>query len=685
MFSATNSVAEGVLVTKPKDRRQSSSGSTVGTIRRQPSSFANDASRKASFQRSDAVDGDYILSFLEDNPEIQELRCEDFFGAEHLEPLHRLLVNYHSSIHLHSLELPKNELSSDAGEDLSNLVRSQQQTLSKLDLSRNPLTLAGLSPLLDPLISESSPSRLIHLNLSDTQLGSKGATTIASILRYSKSLQELYLGHNNMGTKGMKTIAAELGTNSTLRVLDVSYNNIKKSGASILAESLKNSTESNLRVIDISCNNLGPAGLQAFAKLLAVDRKIEGFYAGRNLVGAEGASILRNALKVNYTLKELRLDNNDIGDLGAWMLADSLAENEHRSSAIEKIVLGWNDIGLEGAVSLANALKENNKLRHIDLTGNNICSSGAEALADSLSYNLSLEELILTGNRIDDTGAFALAMAMGKPTCSLEALAWQENPISSEGEASIERAPQLRRNQKYWFGQTLRDLSKGAISSIHLAERNIGDEELLLLTDVLESTSPLIRCLWLSGRGLSPRSLIPFCERALGSGAKIVRLYMKNCNCADDMARALSSVLKENTTMEVLSLTDSSLSTIGASAVADGLSENSTLRRLNLDRNDIGDVGMAALGQVIPKTSLQSLSVSRNSLTDQSMNFEYAKDLQELHMDGNKITDRGALELCRFLVDDCRLGWLSLRQNHLTQRGGTTIKTFLSDAAIVEY
>lgn len=137
--------------------------------------------------------------------------------------------------------------------------------------------------------------------------------------------------------------------------------------------------------------------------------------------------------------------------------------------------------------------------------------------------------------------------------------------------------------------------------------------------------------------------------------------------------------------MEVLSLTDSSLSTIGASAVADGLSENSTLRRLNLDRNDIGDVGMAALGQVIPKTSLQSLSVSRNSLTDQSMNFEYAKDLQELHMDGNKITDRGALELCRFLVDDCRLGWLSLRQNHLTQRGGTTIKTFLSDAAIVEY
>ena len=180
-----------------------------------------------------------------------------------------------------------------------------------------------------------------------------------------------------MGTRGMKTLAAELLTNSTLEVLDVSYNNIKKSGASVLAESLHNSKEST------------------FAKLFAVDRKIEGFYAGSNGAGPEGILYLLNALKLNYTLKDLRLEANKIGDIGAMLLVESLAENEHRStSAVEKLVLGWNDIGVEGAISIAEALKGNETLRYIDLSGNAISCTGAEALAEALSYNHSLHIVV---------------------------------------------------------------------------------------------------------------------------------------------------------------------------------------------------------------------------------------------------------------------------------------------------
>lgn len=682
--SMPGSVPGDTLLTKSSDT-QGGSTDSPGSMRQLSSSFANDKSLKASFQKSDGVDAKYVLSYLEKNPEIQELSCEDVIGAEDLGPLHRLLVNYYSSMHLHSLGLPQNELASDAGDDISRILLSQQQTLSKLDLSGNPLMAAGCSALLQPLTTESSPSRLKILNLCKTQLGSKGATIVASILRYNASIQELYLGHNNMGTKGMRTLAPELAVNSTLQILDVSFNKIKKNGATILADTLYVSSDSRLRIVDITCNNLGPAGLQAFAKLLAVDRKLEGLYAGQNNLGPEGASILSNALKLNYTLRDLHVEANGIGDAGALVLADGLAENKHRTSAVEKLLLGWNEIGLEGCSSLAEILKENEKIQYIDLTGNKVCCGGAEALAESLSYNLSLRELILARNTIGDSGAFAFAMAMGKPTCNLQKLECRDNPISNVGQASLERVPQLRRNQKYWLGQVIRDIAKGAITSVHLAERNIGDEELLLLTEVLEKVNPLVRSIWLSGSNLSPRSLLPFFERSFGSASKVVRVYMKNCNCGDDVAQVLSGVLRLNRRLEVLSLSDSSVSAVGASALAEGLSGNRILRRLNLDRNRIGDVGMAALGQVISGSALQSLSVSGNNLTDQSMDFEAAKHLEELHMNGNQITDRGVLDLCRFLMDDCRLVWLSLRRNQVTNRGGEAIKTFLPATATADY
>lgn len=678
-----------MIATKPKERQRSTPAAAAATnskgFRRQSSSFANDASRKASFQRSDHVDGNHILSYIEENPDIQELRCEQVMGPEYLGPMHRLLVNYHSSIHLYSLELPHNELTPDAGEELSQILQSQQQTLSKLDLSGNPLTAVGCSPLLDPLITESSPSRLKILNLSSTQLGTKGATTLASLLRYNKSIQELYIGHNNMGTRGIKTLVAGLVENSTLQILDVSYNAMKKQGATILTEAMQNSKSSNIRIIDVTCNKLGPAGIQAFAKFLAMDQKLEGFYAGRNDLGPEGASTLGNALRVNYSLKEVRLESNDIGNTGAWMLVDSLGENEHRTSAVEKLSLGWNDIGLEGVTGIADALKANSKLRRIDLTGNKICCQGAKALAESLSYDLSLDELILAQNKIEDDGAYAFALAMGKPTCTLHSLVFHENPITSDGLASLQRVPQLRRNHQYWLSQLLRDLTKGSVSSVQLAERKIGNEELLLVTDVLEESSPIVRTFWLSGEGLSPRSLVPFFQRAMGESSKIVRLYLKNTQYGDDVARVLSLSLRHNTSLEVLSLMDSSLSAQGASSLADGLVNNSTLRRLNLDRNHIGDVGMAVLGQAIPKSSLVSLSVAKNSLTDQSMGLECVKCLEELHMNGNQITDMGALEFCRNLMEGCRLQWLSLRDNQITSRGGEIIKTFLTSSATVEY
>jgi Ran GTPase-activating protein (RanGAP) involved in mRNA processing and transport len=65
-----------------------------------------------------------------------------------------------------------------------------------------------------------------------------------------------------------------------------------------------------------------------------------------------------------------------------------------------------------GIYNLAEALKMNHTLRHLKLENNGICSMGAMYLADAIRVNNTLEELILGFNSIDSTGFDYLAEAL---------------------------------------------------------------------------------------------------------------------------------------------------------------------------------------------------------------------------------------------------------------------------------
>jgi hypothetical protein len=91
----------------------------------------------------------------------------------------------------------------------------------------------------------------------------------------------------------------------------------------------------DLGILNLPCNRIGIPGLQAFAKFLVVDRTIEGFYSGCNNLGAVGAAYLTNVLKHHYTLQDLQLANNQIGDAGAPMLVEELTENDSQDVDFE--------------------------------------------------------------------------------------------------------------------------------------------------------------------------------------------------------------------------------------------------------------------------------------------------------------------------------------------------------------
>ena len=60
------------------------------------------------------------------------------------------------------------------------------------------------------------------------------------------------------------------------------------------------------------------------------------------------AMAMAEALKTNSTLKEIRLDFNNIGDEGAAALAETLKRN----STLHRLCLTNNNIGDEGAIAL---------------------------------------------------------------------------------------------------------------------------------------------------------------------------------------------------------------------------------------------------------------------------------------------------------------------------------------------
>jgi Ran GTPase-activating protein (RanGAP) involved in mRNA processing and transport len=70
------------------------------------------------------------------------------------------------------------------------------------------------------------------------------------------------------------------------------------------------------------------------------------------------------------------------------------------SSKLQKLYLGTNNIGDEGASALASALKTNSALQQLQLDSNCIRDKGAMALAEAFKLNSTLQELKLTVNRI---------------------------------------------------------------------------------------------------------------------------------------------------------------------------------------------------------------------------------------------------------------------------------------------
>ena len=230
-------------------------------------------------------------------------------------------------------------------------------------------------------VPNSTATARLHMVLKRSSIRESGAHYIAETLKNSSFVHKLTIGSlygPPIKEVGLKSIAEALLTNCSLveLYLEGCSVEITENSGPVLRQMLQ--TNTTLRVLNLSWNS----GLSD-----------------------TGVSFIAEGLKLNTSLKELRLGWCGIGAEGAKCISGTLADN----TSLEVLDLGDNQLGDSGIGHVSVGLKQNSSLKELYIQGCGMTDRGLELLSDALSVNEILEALLLLNNvGISDWGILAL-------------------------------------------------------------------------------------------------------------------------------------------------------------------------------------------------------------------------------------------------------------------------------------
>ncbi|KAF9191020.1 hypothetical protein BGZ51_007853 [Haplosporangium sp. Z 767] len=228
-------------------------------------------------------------------------------------------------------------------------------------------------------------SRLVYLNLWDTNLGIWGAQSIGGLMAdRSCRIQYLNLGCNRLGFEGIVQLSG-IYKNDTLVELDLSENQLGPKGVHFLQQiifRLQKDKACNIRRLNLSNNDINDVGCISIAKIL-----------------------------IETALTHLDLSFNKISDWGASKI---LAAFETKQLALKDINMEANLLSFAGGVDICKILTmPQSQISHLDLRGAKVTDVGVPYLAEALrSHQCPIESLNLYDCQLTDTGIMKLAIKL---------------------------------------------------------------------------------------------------------------------------------------------------------------------------------------------------------------------------------------------------------------------------------
>lgn len=358
----------------------------------------------------------------------------------------KVLCKSRSIVHL---DLSNNDVSPGGAAVLLSKLKKQTSLVS-LDLAsnegynRNRLGVHGSAKLSELLRMNRI---LTHINIAKTAIGNEGAASIAKGIEGNYTVLSLNLSSNRIGPSGLGDLCRAI-SDSSLEELVISSNSIGNEGCGPLGNLLLGEYGGPclLKSLDLSKNNISSDGESKLFFGMAMNTVLQRLKLDGNDFSAGLSPYFSQCMKENQVLRELSLNFCSLGDSEVFKLYEGLWLNR----GLTILLLRHNKILDNGAIYLANSLRVNRSLRELDLSENEIKvkitqNKGGLALASGLTANASLETLNLRGNNLRNPVA-ELFIEVTRKNASLTSVNLHLNSIDQR--LIIEIQDNLSNNQK---------------------------------------------------------------------------------------------------------------------------------------------------------------------------------------------------------------------------------------------
>ncbi|XP_056592509.1 uncharacterized protein LOC130411709 isoform X2 [Triplophysa dalaica] len=562
--------------------------------------------------------------------------------------------------HLRELDLSGNKIEDFGVTEISKLLQNSECRLEKLRLSNCSITEEGYTSLASAL--ESNPSYLIKLDLTGNDPGESGVKLLTDVpncalktLRLLKSpeaekacqyvtgvvgtnpllLRELNLSNHKLDDTKVKQLAALLeDKHCKLNILQLNYDNISERGCAALLSALP-LNPLNLKELDLSGNQLKDTGI------------------------IEISSLLKNPLCI---LEKLKLSNCCITEDGYKTLASTLRSNP---SHLIELDLTENNPGESGVLQLTDLLHASPsccKLKTIRFLKSADAEEACDYLTEVLGKNpLLLTELDLSHNKLGDLNGQKLSALLMDSHSRLEKIKLNDcDPTENNYSAlaavlscnTILKEMDLNNSRLLDSGvkQLCVELKKSKLQRLKLNKCELTEESCSALASVLGSDSSGLR-----------------------------ELDLSNNKLQDSGVNLLSAGLHKNSTLEILKLSNCSITEEGYKSLASALESNpSHLKELDLTGNDPGESGVKLLTDVQQQSNCKLTTLRFLQSPDAEKAFNNVKNVlgknpllvRELNLSKHKLDDTKVKHLAALLEDKhCKLNTLQLNYSNISEGG----------------
>jgi Ran GTPase-activating protein (RanGAP) involved in mRNA processing and transport len=308
------------------------------------------------------------------------------------------------------------------------------------------------------------------LDLSNCQIDSAAASSIADMVGKHENLSNLCLNNNNLGDDGVIMLCNGAWESKMLSTLQITYNNIHSVGAAEAIGQMMRKCDS-LREINLSGNVLDPKGSPHVGSAIEHSKVLKMHLEDMCFNESSIDDFLDHGAAESQDLQVMILNNNPVGDEGLGIIAECL------SIGLTELSLSNCALTANSQATLLNLVSLSPNMKSLNLSHNNLGPHGCEDMVQWMTQNekeqFSLRSLELSSCCLGDEGLLQLVPILG----SLNYLGVRDNQITSAGLEGVMNSNQMIQ-----------------LNTLDLAHNMIGEQGVHALTERFQQEHK--RALW---------------------------------------------------------------------------------------------------------------------------------------------------------------------------------------------